>query len=122
MSLERTRGRAGRQRRQHRCLNFNITVIVEYATQLFHGRGAPVEHFARRERVVLLELQTAGDQIDVTLSLANLRIVYAVHLVRQRQQRLHQKLQLLHVHRELARLSDKEKTLDADEVTVVQEL
>src|SRR5262249_23522480 len=80
------------------------------------------EYFARRQRIVLLVLQTSCNQVGVTLALPNLRIVNAVHLVGQRQQRFRQELQLLHVYRELTGFSDEQITLNADEVAVVQQL
>jgi hypothetical protein len=44
------------------------------------------------------QFQTAGDQVDVALALANLRIVNAVHLVGQRQKRFREELQFVDVH------------------------
>ena len=120
MCFEGTRRGPGRQRRQHRRFDFNISMILEDSSQLSHHRRAPFKHLARRERVVFLELQTAGNQIDVALALPNFGIVDAVHLVRKRQKRLRQKLQLLRVNRKLPSLGDEEKALDADEVTMVQ--
>ena len=110
------------QRRQHRRLDLDVAVIFENAPQLTHDRRTTLEYFTRGQRFVFLEFQTSGDQIRVALALSNLRIVNAVHLVRQRQQCFRQKLNLLHVDRKLAGAGHKQETFDADEVAVVQQL
>ena len=86
MRLERTRGGARGERRQHRRLDFDVAMLVEKASNLAHYFRAQLENFARCQiTFIAFKFQTAGDQIGVALTLPNLRIVYAMHFVRHRQ-------------------------------------
>ncbi len=89
MGFEGPRGRPGGERRQHRSLDFDVTMLVEKATNLAHDFVTQLEHFARRQAgFFAFQFQTSGNQIGITLPLTNLRIVYAMQLVRHRQQGL----------------------------------
>ncbi|MND06802.1 hypothetical protein D3C83_284040 [compost metagenome] len=67
-------------------------MILENVSQLSDRRRARLKNFARREHLFLLEFQTSGDEVYVTLALTNLGIVNAMHLVRHRQKSFRQKL------------------------------
>ena len=107
---------------QHGRLDFDVAVVVEKPAQLAHNFGAHFENFARRYLAFFsFEFQTTRYQVGITLALANFRIVYAVHLVRHRQQRLGEKLHLLDMDRKLAGFGDEEVTRDADKVAMIKQ-
>ena len=62
MCLERTRGGAGCQRRQHWCFDFDITVLVEKTPNLTYDFRAQLEYLSRRQSIfVTFQFQTTGD-------------------------------------------------------------
>ena len=66
---------------------------MEESIKTFTQLGATLEDFARGQFIFLaFQFQTSRDQIGVALSLANLWIADAVHLVRHRQQSFCQEL------------------------------
>ena len=70
----------------------------------------------------MLDRKTGTDQIVIPLPLLDLGILDTVHFVRHREHGLSEKLQLLDVNADLAGVRDKEVTLDADKIAVVDQL
>src|SRR6476661_6072375 len=107
---------------QHRGFDFDVAMIFEYPAKFSNGTSAPLEYFSRYECLIFIKFQTAGNEICITLSLTNLGIVNAVHLVGHWQKRFRQELKLLNVDREFTSLRHEEIAFDAYEVAMIQEL
>ncbi|ABA50357.1 Hypothetical protein BURPS1710b_2724 [Burkholderia pseudomallei 1710b] len=110
MRDERLRGRAARDRVQHRRLDFHeIGVAHELADRRDRLR-ARAERRARLGR---------DDQIDVALAIARFLVGEAVELVGQRTQRLREQPQLRALHRQLALVRAKQHAARGDDVAQV---
>ena len=81
MRLEGPRSRSAGHLLHHRRLDFQITALVEELAQRLERLGAFDEDFAGFE---------VGEQIHITLAIAQLHIGQAVKLLRQRQHGLGQ--------------------------------
>src|SRR5438552_17878092 len=81
MSREWPSRGTGRQRRQHRGLDFHVAALVEEPAYQTDDRGARLEHAANF---------SVGDQISVPLAVAQLHLMKTVVLVRRRNECLSQ--------------------------------
>ncbi len=118
MRLERLRRGTGRLWREHRRFDLDIAVVFEKIAQRRDGLRPRLENLARRQAVVL-DRETRADQIDVTLTLLDLRVLDPVHFVGHRQHRFGQELKLFDVHRNLAGIRYKKVSFNSNEVAVI---
>ena len=105
-----SRRRATRHHLHHRCLDFEITALVQKAPDELDHCGANAEHAAR----VIVH-----DEVEIALTIARFEIRQAMPLVRQRPQSLGQEAQLVDHDRQLALLGAEHHALGANDVTQV---
>jgi hypothetical protein len=110
---ERPRRRPPGDRLHHRRLDLDVAPLVEEPAD---RRDDPAP---REERLLHVR---ARDQVEVALAVADLRVLQPVPLLGERQERLAEQRQLLHLDRDLARAGLEEGPLDADQVAEVEEL
>src|SRR5687768_8194554 len=113
MGHEGPRQRAAGDRLHHRRLDFQVTAGVEPGA---HRRQRPAAYLEHATRIWI------DDQIQVTLPVADLDVRQAVPLLRQRLEALGKKFELRGMDRQLVGAGAEQPSLDADEVTEVEQL
>ena len=110
---ERPRGRTAGYLLHHRGFHFEISAVVEELPQRLERLGTLDEDFSGFE---------VGEQIHITLAVAQLHIGEAVKLLREREHGFGEKGQAFHVYRQFSRSGAEEVAGGADVVAEVEQL
>ena len=113
MRHERPRQRAAGDLLHHRRLDFEEAVRLQELPDRRHRGRANLEHPAH---------VGIDDQIEIALAVADLDVLQAVPLLRQRQEALGEELQRRRPDRQLVRLGAKQVAADADLIAEVEQL
>ena len=111
---EGPRHRAAGDGLHHRRFHFEIAALVEEAAHALEAPCARLTKTSRTSRV--------GEQIEIALAIAQLHVLQAVILLRQREHGLGEKGDGLDVHGQLAGARAEEIAGDADVVAEVEQL
>ena len=111
VGLKRTRMAAAGNFLQHRRLHVDEPTLVQQTSHRRDDLAARAKHLAHLR---------VGDQVDVSLPVANLDVLQAVPLLGHWSQRLRQQLERVHLERDLTALRPKDGAGHSDDVAHIE--